>query len=190
MLQACLNGAFCAIKEVLVKYLSFYECYKELSGQQRLFAKYKVGEGMGEVFKIRKAEPDEYPEIERIFKAQGLENKKSGVKEFKGYSVEVFGRQVGGAEVMLQDGEYTFSVAVEDDFKGQGIGTSLFQKVKKEIEDLGAKRILIQAKVPAYWSKFGFVEVVDPNDAPKTFGCDECPQYGKECFPKIMVLDL
>ena len=145
---------------------------------------------MNETITIMEVEPDKYPEIEGIFKAQGLENKKSGVKVFKGYSVEVFGRQVGGAEVMLQDGEYTFSVAVEDDFKGQGIGTSLFQKVKKEIEDLGAKRILIQAKVPAYWSKFGFVEVVDPNDAPKTFGCDECPQYGKECFPKIMVLDL
>jgi len=157
---------------------------------KRLFAKYKIGQRMVEVFKIRNAEPDEYPEIERIFEAQGLENNKTGVKVFKGYSVEVFDRLVGGAELMLQDGEYTFSVAVTDDFKGQGIGKSLFQMVKKEIRNLGAKRILIQAKVPAYWSKFGFVEVVDPNDAPKTFRCDDCPQYGKSCFPKIMVLDL
>jgi len=145
---------------------------------------------MTEVFKIRKAEPDEYPEIERIFKAQGLENNKTGVKVFKGYSVEVLDRLIGGAEVMFQDGEYTFSVAVDDFFKGQGIGKSLFLIVKKEIRNLGAKRILIQAKVPAYWSKFGFVEVVDPNDAPKKFRCDACPQCGKDCFPKIMVLDL
>ena len=145
---------------------------------------------MGEAFKIRKAEPDEYPEIERIFEAQGLENNKSGVEVFKGYSVEAFDKRIGGAEVMLQDGEYTFSVAVDDDFKGQGIGKSLFQMVKKEIRGLGAKRIMIQAKIPAYWSKFGFVEVVDPNDAPKKFRCDACPQYGKDCFPKIMVLDL
>lgn len=145
---------------------------------------------MGEEFKIRNAEPDEYPEIERIFEAQGLENNKTGVKIIKGYSVEVFGRLIGGAEVMLQDGEYTFSVAVIDDFKGQGIGKSLFQIVEKEIRNLGAKRILIQAKVPTYWLRFGFLEIIDPNDTPKTFRCDGCPQYGKDCFPKIMVLDL
>jgi len=145
---------------------------------------------MVEVFKIRKAEPDEYPEIERIFEDQGLENNKTGVKIFKGYSVTVSDRLIGGAEVMLQDGEYTFSVAVNDDYKGQGIGKSLFQLVEKEIRNLGAKRILIQAKVPAYWSKFGFVEVVDPNDTPKSFRCDDCSQYGKYCFPKIMALDL
>ena len=145
---------------------------------------------MVEVFKIRKAEPDEYPEIERIFEAQGLENNKNGVTVYKGYLVEVFDRLIGGAEVMLQDGEYTFSVAVNDNFRGQGIGKSLFQIVEKEIRNLGAKRILIQAKVPTYWSKFGFREVVTPNDVPKTFRCDDCPQYGKDCFPKIMVLDL
>ena len=145
---------------------------------------------MGEAFNIRKAELDEYPEIERIFEAQGLENNKTGVKVFKGYSVEVFNRLIGGAEVMLQDGEYTFSIAVEDDFKGRGIGKSLFQMAKKEILNLGAKRIMIQAKVPAYWAKFGFVEFVNPNDAPKTFRCDDFSQYGKDCFPKIMVLDL
>ena len=145
---------------------------------------------MVEEFKIRTVEPDEYPEIERIFEAQGLENNKTGVTVLKGYSVEVFGRLIAGAELMLQDGEYTFSVAVIDDFKGQGIGKSLFKLVEKEIRKLGAKSILIQAKVPAYWSKFGFVEIVDPNDAPKTFRCDDCSRYGKDCFPKIMVLDL
>ena len=145
---------------------------------------------MNDMFKIRKAEPDEYPEIEKIFEAQGLENNKTGVTVLKGYSVEVFGRLIAGAELMLQDGEYTFSVAVIDDFKGQGIGKSLFQIVEKEIRKLGANSILIQAKVPAYWSKFGFVEIVDPNDAPKTFRCDDCSRYGKDCFPKIMVLDL
>ncbi|MBU1340076.1 MAG: GNAT family N-acetyltransferase [Proteobacteria bacterium] len=145
---------------------------------------------MSETFKIRKAEPDEYPGIEKIFKVQGLENNKSGVEILKGYSVEAFDKLIGGAEVMVQDGEYTFSVAVDANFKGQGIGTSLFQIVKKEIQGLGAKRIMIQAKVPAYWSKFGFLEVVDPNDVPKKFRCDDCSQYGKDCFPKIMVLDL
>jgi len=145
---------------------------------------------MNKAFQIRMVEPDEYPEIEKIFVAQGLGNNKSGVEVFKGYSVEAFDKQIGGAEVMLQDGEYTFSVAVDDDFKGHGIGKSLFQMVKKEIQGMGAKRIMIQAKVPAYWSMFGFAEVVDPNDAPKGFRCDDCPKHGKDCFPKIMVLDL
>ena len=145
----------------------------------------KIDERMEEAFKIRKAEPDKFPEIERIFEAQGLENNKTGVEILKGYAVEVSDLLIGGAEVMLQDGEYTFSVAINDPFKGRGIGKSLFQIVKKEIRNLGAKKILIQAKVPAYWSRFGFVEVVDPNDAPKTFRCDGCSQYGKDCFPKI-----
>lgn len=145
---------------------------------------------MGEAVKIRMVKPDKYPEIERIFEAQGLENNKTGVKILKGYAVEVFDRLIGGAEVMLQEGEYTFSVAIDDSFKGRGIGKSLFQIVKKEIHDLGAKKILITAKAPAYWSKFGFVEVVDLNVVPKTFRCDDCSQYGKDCFPKIMVIDL
>jgi len=144
---------------------------------------------MNDMFKIRKAEPDEYPEIEKIFKAQGLENNKNGVEIFKGYSVETLNKLIGGAEVMFQDGEYTFSVAVDDDYKGQGIGKSLFQLVKKEIRGLGAKRIMIQAKVPAYWSKFGFAEVIDLDDVPKKFRCDGCSKYGKDCFPKVMILD-
>ena len=145
---------------------------------------------MEEAFTIRKVEQDTFPEIEGIFEAQGLENDKTGVEILKGYTVEVSNRLIGGDEVMLQEGEYTFSVAIDDPFRGRGIGNSLFQIVKKEIHDLGAKRILIQAKSPDYWSKFGFVEVVDPNDAPKTFRCDDCSQYGKDCFPKIMALDL
>jgi len=71
-----------------------------------------------------------------------------------------------------------------------GIGTSLFQMVVKEIRILGAERIMIQAKTPEYWSKFGFVEIIDLKDVPKTFRCDNCPQYGKDCFPKIMTLNL
>jgi len=62
--------------------------------------------------------------------------------------------------------------------------------VKDEIWSLGAKRIMIQAKTPEYWEKFGFVEIEDLNDVPKTFRCDDCSQYGKVCFPKIMILNL
>ena len=142
------------------------------------------------MIKIRNADPDDYSEIEQIFEAQGLENNKSGVAILKGYVVEKGDQLIGGAEVMLQDGEYTFSVAVDDDFKMLGIGTSLFQMVAKEIRRLGAERIMIQAKTPEYWSKFGFVEIIDLKDVPKTFRCDNCPQYGKDCFPKIMTLNL
>ena len=145
---------------------------------------------MSASFKIRKTDPGEYSEIEKIFEAQGLENNKSGVTILKGYAVETRDELIGGAEIMLQDGEYTFSVAVDDDFKILGIGKSLFQMVKKEIRSLGAKRIMIQAKTPEYWAKFGFVEVEDLNDVPKTFRCDDCSQYGKDCFPKIMILNL
>ena len=145
---------------------------------------------MSASFKIRKTDPGEYSEIEKIFEAQGLENNKSGVTILKGYAVETRDELIGGAEIMLQDGEYTFSVAIVDDFKILGIGKSLFQMVKKEIRSLGAKRIMIQAKTPEYWAKFGFVEVEDLNDVPKTFRCDDCSQYGKDCFPKIMILNL
>ena len=144
---------------------------------------------MSTSFKIRKTDPGEYSKIEKIFEAQGLENNKSGVTILKGYAVEIKDELIGGAEIMLQDGEYTFSVAVHDEFKTLGIGKSLFQMVKKEIRSLGAKRIMIQAKTPEYWAKFGFVEVEDLNDVPKTFRCDACSQYGKDCFPKIMILN-
>ena len=145
---------------------------------------------MSELIRIRNADPDEYSEIEQIFEAQGLENNKSGVAIVKGYVVEKGNKLIGGAEIMLQEGEYTFSVALDDDFKMLGIGTSLFQMVEKEIRSLGAERIMIQAKTPEYWSKFGFVEIIDFKGIPKTFRCDNCPQFGKNCFPKIMTLNL
>ncbi len=145
---------------------------------------------MSASYNIRKTDPGEYSEIEKIFEAQGLENNKSGVTVLKGYAVETRDELIGGAEIMLQDGEYTFSIAVDDEFKIMGIGKSLFQMVKNEIRSLGAKRIMIQAKTPDYWAKFGFVEIEDLNDVPKTFRCDDCSQYGKDCFPKIMILNL
>lgn len=145
---------------------------------------------MSTSFKIRKANPDEYSEIERIFEAQGLENNKSRVTILEGYAVETRDELIAGAEILLQEGEYTFSVAVDDEYKILGIGKSLFQMVKDEILSLGAKRIMIQAKTPEYWAKFGFVEIEDLNDAPKTFRCDDCPQFGKDCYPKIMILNL
>lgn len=119
---------------------------------------------------IRNADPTEYPEIEQLFEAQGLENHKSGVTILKGFVVEKGDQLVGGAEIILQDEEYTFSVAVDDEFKMSGIGTSLFQMISKEIRNLGAERIMIQAKVPDYWSKFGFVEIDDPKMPQKRFG--------------------
>ena len=145
---------------------------------------------MSKLIKIRNADPEEYSEIEQIFVAQGLENNKSGVSILKGYVVEKGDQLIGGAEVMLQDGEYTFSIALNDDFKKIGIGTSLSQMVVNKIQSLGAERILIQAKTPEYWAKFGFVEIIDLKDVPKTFRCDNCPQYGTDCFPKIMTLNL
>ena len=66
-----------------------------------------------------------FSKIEKIFEAQGLENNKIGVTILKGYAVEKEEQLIGGAEVMLQDGEYTFSVAVEDEFKILGIGKAL-----------------------------------------------------------------
>lgn len=143
---------------------------------------------MEDTFKIKQIDPDAYPEIERIFEAQGLENHKTGVEILKGYSVEASDQLIGGAEVILQDGEFTFSVAVNDNYKNRGIGKSLFQIVEKDIRHFGARRIMIQAKVPGYWSKFGFVEI-SPEDAPPNFRCDNCPKYQKECFPRIMVLN-
>ena len=145
---------------------------------------------MSASFKIRTANPGEYSEIEKIFEAQGLENNKSGVTVLKGYAVDTGDELIGGAEVILQDGEYTLSIAVVDDFKMLGIGKSLFQIGKDEIRNLGAKRIVIQAKTPDIWAKYGFMEVIDLSDIPKTFRCDDCSQYGIDCFPKIMVLNL
>ena len=144
---------------------------------------------MNSSFKIREADIAEYSEIEKVFEAQGLENNKNGVTVLKGYAVEVSDRLIGGAELILQEEEYTFSIAIDTPYKGRGIGKYLFQTVKKELRSLGAKRILIQAKTPEYWRNFGFEEI-DLHDAPESFRCDDCSQYGVDCFPKIMILNL
>lgn len=141
-------------------------------------------------YQIKEAGPNQYPAIEKILEAQGLENNKTDVKVLKGYLVRISDHLIGGAEVMLQSGEYTFSIAIHDRFQGTGIGTLLYGKIKEDIRTYGAKRILIQAKTPAFWLKNGFKEVINSNSVPDTFRCEGCEQYKKSCFPKIMVLEL
>ena len=81
-------------------------------------------------------------------------------------------------------------LAVLSEYENQGIGTSLFETSVKYIEEqYGNSKIYLVAKIPLFWKNKGF-KCISKDEAPEFSECFTCPEFQKNCFPEIMVLDL
>lgn len=80
------------------------------------------------------------------------------------------------------------AVAVEEEYRGQGFGRKIIEELLGEAKALGIKEIMLTAKVPGFYQKFGF-EIVAREDAPASFtDCLHCPQFHNGCDSEIMKL--
>lgn len=80
------------------------------------------------------------------------------------------------------------AVAVEREYRGQGLGRSIIEKLLEEAKSLGIKEIMLTAKVPGFYQKLGF-EIVAREEAPASFtDCLYCPQFHNGCDSEIMKL--
>ena len=97
---------------------------------------------------------------------------------------------IGGVVLARREGKYIIDgIAVDESFRDSGIGETLLNQIKEDVEEMGGDAIYLVARAPGFFRKHGFEEV-NPENAPNFFECKYCPQYGKTCHPEIMKYDI
>ena len=97
---------------------------------------------------------------------------------------------IGGVVLAEREGKYIIDgIAVDSEFRNEGIGEILLNQIKEDVEELGGDAIYLVARAPEFFRRNGFEEV-DPELAPNFFECKYCSQYGKTCHPEIMKYDI
>ena len=99
-------------------------------------------------------------------------------------------RLIGGFVLAERQGEFIVDgIAVDPAYRKEKIGKALLDLGIAETVKRGGRRIFLVARAPGFFRKSGFV-TVPREDAPNFFECLTCPQYGVDCHPEVMRLDL
>lgn len=100
------------------------------------------------------------------------------------------GRLAGGAILGLRANQYVLDgIATEDEYRGIGLGTELFNVLLARAKNAGAKRLWLVARAPDFFKTLGFTSVA-MEESLGLFDCDSCMQRGETCFPEAMYLDI
>lgn len=99
-------------------------------------------------------------------------------------------RLIGGFVLAERQGEFIVDgIAVDPEYRKENLGKALLDLGIAETRKRGGKRIFLVARAPGFFRKSGFV-TVPREEAPNFFECLTCPQYGVDCHPEVMRLDL
>ena len=132
--------------------------------------------------------PDESPLV-HFFIDSGLEYSESdeiSTDAVKCWKAEEDGELVGGCVLAKRQGRFICDgIATAPSVRGQGVGEKLLHLMLDEAKERGGNALYLVARAPGFFAKFGFDEV-SPEEAPVFFECFTCPQYGVNCFPKVM----
>lgn len=97
---------------------------------------------------------------------------------------------IGALVLAKREGEFIIDgIAVEKLYRKLKIGKILLDKAVEETLSRGGGSIYLVARAPEFFRKYGF-KTVPREEAPNFFECLTCPQYGKNCHPEVMKLDL
>lgn len=97
---------------------------------------------------------------------------------------------IGGFVLAERQGEFIVDgIAVDPEYRKEKLGRALLDLGIAETRKRGGKRIFLVARAPGFFRKSGFV-TVPREEAPNFFECLTCPQYGVDCHPEVMRLDL
>ncbi|MGN0672609.1 MAG: GNAT family N-acetyltransferase [Anaerovoracaceae bacterium] len=100
------------------------------------------------------------------------------------------GKIQGGAVLAMRQGEYICDgIAVNPKYRKANIGSELLSLMVDEIRKRGGKSLFLVARAPGFFARSGFSEVAR-DSAPIFFECFGCPQYGTECHPQVMKLEI
>ena len=106
------------------------------------------------------------------------------------YEIIHGGDLVAGISLALREGQYVISgIAVDKIYRKMKLGKVLLEKIITKVKELGGKEIILVARAPGFFKKFGFVNV-PKDEEPDFFSCVGCPQNGVKCFPEVLKLVL
>jgi amino-acid N-acetyltransferase len=82
------------------------------------------------------------------------------------------------------------ALAVAPELARKGVGTSLVEQLLTEAQELGIEQVFVFTYVPAFFSRFGFIQVEHSTMPLKVYNeCFNCPKFNK-CDELAMVLHL
>jgi len=97
---------------------------------------------------------------------------------------------IGGFVLAKREGEFIVDgIAIAEEYRNCRLGKELLYRGIEETLKLGGKKIYLVARAPEFFRKHGF-KTVPREDAPNFFECLTCPQYGIDCHPEVMVLEM
>lgn len=136
-------------------------------------------------------ETDDYARLSAFYEENGLEIEVSEtapegtLKSWK-YEDERTKELLAAATLQKRDGCYVLAdLAVKEELRGTGMGRELLKLAEDEAKALGAVEMWLVGKVPAFYSKFGWMET-ERSTAPDISRCQSCQDFGNTCFPSIM----
>lgn len=147
---------------------------------------------------LRKATivPAEYMELSELFRASGLElNLDASGQKPEGFlkavkAVMPDGEILGGAAFCRRKDCFILNdIAVAEDVRGEDLGNRLLSYALTYFLEQGAKTVWIASKAPGFFARAGFQEV-PKEQAPDIFSCGDCAEYGTDCHPAFMRMDL
>lgn len=104
--------------------------------------------------------------------------------------VDEEGNLQGGAVLALREEQYICDgIAVNEAYRKTGTGTDLLSCLIEEVKARGGSSLFLVARAPGFFAANGF-DIVAKDDAPMFFECFDCPQYGTECKPEVMKLNI
>jgi len=97
---------------------------------------------------------------------------------------------VGAIALGYRQGEYIIDgIAVDETYRMAKLGKVLLDEAIAVVKERGGKRIYLVARAPGFFRKSGFAAI--PRDsAPNFFECLTCPQYGVDCHPEVMLMEV
>lgn len=149
--------------------------------------------------KIRFEETDDIELLERTFLEHELEmdedeftgDRTRLIQGYAAYDDDAGGKFVGAVALAERLGRTVINgIAVDKEYRRRGIAADLLDLAVKKAEELGEERIWIVAKAPLFFMSQGFKETEMEKVPENLFDCPHCPQYLRECFPKLMIRDL
>jgi len=141
------------------------------------------------------ADETEYPRLMKFFEANQLEVDAEEVvptdvvKSWK-ITTRENNNLVGAIVLALRQGEYIIDgIAVEQASRKTNVGKTLLDQAIATVQARGGKRIYLVARAPGFFRKSGFA-TIPRESAPNFFECLTCPQYGVDCHPEVMLMEV
>mgnify|MGYP001563784685 FL=1 len=108
------------------------------------------------------------------------------------FVIEVAGRVAacGALEIFTENLGEVRSLVVDDEFKGQGFGRMLVERVAEEARTIGLKRLMALTYVAPFFHKLGFTTVAKDTLPEKVWGiCVKCYKFNN-CDETAVLLEL